>query len=290
MTDTITRAKKLFELGGHLGHRKSRLHPRARKYVYQIVDGVSIIDLEHTIGQIDDAVATLIAAAKEGKTILVVATKKSVAGYAAELAKGANMHFIVSKWLPGLLTNFNTITKNVKKLTEYKRQKEVGEWAKFVKHEQFALEKELRKLEKLYGGITAMQKLPDVLLVVDTKREKNSVSEARQTKIPVVAIVDTNCNPEEVAFPIMLNDDTPKAVEEVLAELVEAYQKHRVAAPTTPVEVKLVTTESVVEKPAEVLHEAAKVKVEEVKEEPKKATPKKKVVVKKVAKKTKAKK
>jgi len=230
MTDSFLRAKQLFELGAHLGHRKSRLHPRARQFVYQIIDGVSIIDLEHTVTQIDVAKHILTDAAKEQKSLLICATKKAVASRAAELAREVNAHYITTKWLPGLLTNFNTISKNVKKLIELKRQKEAGEWGKYVKHETVALEKEIRKLERLYSGIVGMTKIPDIMLVVDIKREKNAVEEARKSHIPVIAIVDTNCNPDEVQYPIMLNDDTPTAVDTVLTELLTAYKQNAVVA------------------------------------------------------------
>lgn len=225
MTDSFSRAKQLFELGGHLGHRKSRLHPRSRQFVYQIIDGVSIIDLEQTIEQIDVAKGVMVEAAKENKSILISATKKAVSHRAAELASSVGAHYITTKWLAGLLTNFNTISKNVKKLIELKRQKEAGEWSKYVKHETVALEKEIHKLERLYGGIVGMTKLPDLMLVIDIKREKNAVEEARKSGIPVIAIVDTNCNPDDVKYPIMLNDDTPNAVDAVLTELIEAYKK-----------------------------------------------------------------
>lgn len=233
MTDSFSRAKQLFELGAHLGHRKSRLHPRARQFVYQIIDGVSIIDLEHTVTQIDTAKHVLTDAAKEQKSLLICATKKAVASRAAELAREVNAHYITTKWLPGLLTNFNTISKNVKKLIELKRQKEAGEWGKYVKHETVALEKEIRKLERLYSGIVGMTKIPEIMLVVDIKREKNAVEEARKSHIPVIAIVDTNCNPDEVQYPIMLNDDTPTAVDAVLTELVAGYKQNAVVATDT---------------------------------------------------------
>jgi small subunit ribosomal protein S2 len=194
--------------------------------VYQIIDGVSIIDLEDTVEQIDIAKKVLAEAAKENKSLLICATKKAVAAHAAELARGANAHYITTKWLPGLLTNFNTISKNVKKLIELKRQKEAGEWSKYVKHETVALEKEIRKLERLYSGILNMNRIPDIMLVVDIKREKNAVDEAHKSHIPVIAIVDTNCNPDEVQYPIMLNDDTPTAVNTVLTEVMETYKRN----------------------------------------------------------------
>jgi small subunit ribosomal protein S2 len=224
MSDTQTRAKKLFDLGAHLGHRKNRLHPRSRPFVYQIIDGVSVIDLEKTIQQIDAAKQYISTAGHEGKGVLVVATKKSFAAAIGTMASQHGMFSITTKWLPGLLTNFDTITKNVQKLKELKRQRDAGEWQRYVKHEQVALEKEVRKLEKLYGGIEQMTKLPDVLIVIDIRREKNAITESQMMKIPVVAIVDTNCNPDDVAYPIIMNDDAPEAVQAVIAEIIEGYQ------------------------------------------------------------------
>ncbi len=236
MSDTLSRAKKLFELGAHLGHRKNRLHPRARKFVFQIIDGVSIIDLEQTVGQIDTAKAFLKKAGSDDMSLLVCATKKTIAPFAAKLAADVNAHYITNKWLPGLFTNFDTIAKNVKKLKTLKDQKMAGEWSKFVKHEQVALEKEMKKLERLYAGIVNMNKTPDAILIIDTKREKNSVTESTKIKIPMVAIVDTNCNPDEVTYPVVINDDTPQAVEAVLTELLSSYK--RVAKVVAPVEPK----------------------------------------------------
>jgi small subunit ribosomal protein S2 len=131
MSDTLSRAKKLFDLGAHLGHRKNRLHPRARKYVFQIVDGVSIIDLEKTIGQIDTAKAFLKQAGAEDKSLLFCATKKNIAAHTMKLAGEVGAHFITTKWLPGLFTNFDTIAKNVKKLRTLRDQKLAGEWGKY---------------------------------------------------------------------------------------------------------------------------------------------------------------
>ncbi len=252
MSDTLSRAKKLFELGAHLGHRKNRLHPRARKYVYQIIDGVSIIDLEQTVGQIDTAKTFLKKAGADDMSLLVCATKKTIAPFAAKLAGEVNAHYITNKWLPGLFTNFDTIAKNVKKLKTLKDQKMAGEWSKFVKHEQVALEKEMKKLERLYAGIANMNKTPDLILIIDTKREKNSVTESKKISIPTVAIVDTNCNPDEITYPVVINDDTPQAVEAVLTELLSVYK--RIPKVVTPAETKVAPATSgavaVVEKPA----------------------------------------
>jgi small subunit ribosomal protein S2 len=227
MSDTKTRAKKLFDMGAHLGHRKSRLHPRARKYVYDIIDGVSVIDLEQTIEQIDTAKGILANQAQVGDNkVLLVATKKSISQVAQSLANDAGMHFITTKWLPGLLTNFDTIAKNTKKLIELKRQRDAGEWGKFVKHEQVQLDRTVKKLERLYGGVISMHGLPHIMIVIDTKKEKNAIKEASLYDIPVIAIVDTNCNPDEVGHPIVINDDSPETVISVLTEIIGEYKKN----------------------------------------------------------------
>lgn len=223
MSDTLTRAKKLFDLGGHLGHRKSRLHPKARPFIYEIIDGTSVIDLEQTIGQIDAAKKAIAESARNGESVLVVATKKAISSHIMKTSKDANVHYITAKWLPGLLTNFDTIVKNVRKMTQLKKQKETGEWSKFVKHEQVALEKQVRKLERLYTGVETMTRLPNILVVIDIKREKNSITEAKKNNIPVIAIVDTNCDPNDVSFPIILNDDAPEAVFATFDELIAEH-------------------------------------------------------------------
>ncbi len=264
MTDNLARAQKLFDLGGHLGHRKSRLHPKARPYIYDIVDGTTVIDLEETLKQLDLAKKMMLESAQNGKTLLVVATKKTVAQSVMQFAKDANIYFITTKWLPGLLTNFDTIAKNTKKLVDLKRQKDAGEWAKYVKHEQVSLDKQVRKLEKLYGGVVNMHRLPDVLFVIDIKREKNAITEAHKNKIPVIAIVDTNCDPNEVNYPIMLNDDAPEAVINVAEEIITSYSKN----------VKKEAPKDVIAEPPKVISQAPKVTEVSKKSEEVEITPK----------------
>ena len=163
--------ERLFQLGAHLGHKKNRLHPKARKFIYKIVNGVSIIDLTKTVTHLDTAKKLLKEYAKEGKVILVVVTKKVANHEAYEICKTNDIPCITTKWLPGLLTNFETIMKNVKKLQTYKEQQITGEWDKFVKHERIQLSKEMVKLEKLYGGLLNLKKKPDALFIVDIKKE-----------------------------------------------------------------------------------------------------------------------
>ena len=217
--------RELFALGAHLGHKKNRLHPKARKYVYQIVNGVSIIDLTKTVNKLEQAKAFLTAQAKEGKSLLMVATKKIVNQHAANLCREHSIPFVSMKWQSGLLTNFQTIIKNVKKLQMLKDQKANGEWEKYVKHERMALDKHLMRLERFYGGLLTLTKHPDILFIIDSKKERNALIEAKSNNIPVVGIIDTNSDPDQLDFPIVLNDDSPVVLERVISELIQSYVK-----------------------------------------------------------------
>lgn len=216
--------KPLFEAGLHLGHKKNRLHPKAKKYVYTIQNGVTIIDLTITAKQLENAKNFLQKCFKEDKKLLVVATKKVASKFTFELCREKNIPHITTKWLPGLLTNFDTIIKNVKRLTELKHARDEGEWNSLIKHERVKHNKQVVRLEKFYGGIVNLTKKPDVLFIVDIRKEKNAVSEAIKSRIPVVAIVDTNSNPFDVEYPIVANDDSPTSVQFLIHELLENYQ------------------------------------------------------------------
>ncbi|QQG43945.1 MAG: 30S ribosomal protein S2 [Candidatus Roizmanbacteria bacterium] len=219
--------QELFEIGAHLGHKKNRLHPKAKSYIYKIINGISIIDLTKTVNNLTQAKKFLNETAKQQKIMLVVATKKIVNQYATEICKNNNLPYITTKWLPGLLTNFSAIIKNVKHLQELKDQKERGEWDKFVKHERIKLDKDLLKLEKFYGGLLDLNKKPDVLLIIDSKKERNALIEAQKNLIPVVGIIDTNSDPNQIDFSILINDDSPSVLQRILSELVSAYVKGR---------------------------------------------------------------
>lgn len=217
--------KPLFEAGLHLGHKKNRLHPQAKKFIYKIESGISIIDLAHTASQLNAARAFLSASAKEGKKLLIVATKKVAVPLATELGKKNNIPYVTTKWLPGLLTNFETIMKNVNRLKELKEQKTKGEWDKLLKHERVKLNKQIRRLEKFYGGLINLEKRPDVLFIMDIRKERNAVIEAKKMGIVVVAVTDTNVDPGEVDYPIVANDDSPTSVTYLLSQLIENYSK-----------------------------------------------------------------
>ncbi len=217
--------EELFAAGAHLGHKTNRVHPKARKYIYTIENGVSIIDLTQTAALLKEAKEFVDKLAAENKVLLVVMTKRMSSVKVNEVCQKTGLPYINVKWPAGLLTNFDNIMKNVKQLKTMREEKLAGEWEKFVKHEQVALSKNLNRLERLYGGIATLEKLPDALFVVDIKKEKNAVKEAREKNIPVVAIADTNINPDLVDYPIPANDDSPVSIEYFVNEIVEAYNK-----------------------------------------------------------------
>lgn len=234
-TVQLKEIKPLFEAGLHLGHKKNRLHPMAKRFVYKIESGISIIDLAFTVTQLNAAKAFLTASAKEGKKLLVVATKKVAVPMASELCKKYDIPCVTTKWLPGLLTNFETIMKNVNRLKELKEEKAKGEWDKLLKHERVKLNKQVIRLEKFYGGIINLEKKPDVLFIMDIRKERNAVIEAKKTGIVVVAVTDTNVNPADVDYPIVANDDSPTAVTYLLSELIETYGAQHVKSQNSKV-------------------------------------------------------
>ena len=215
--------EKLFAAGAHLGHKKNRLHPKARKYVYKMVNGVAVIDLTQTAEQLGIAKDYLKEAAKNGKRLLVVGTKRVASQFVQDFCKEKGIPHITTKWMPGLLTNFETLSKNTKKMIDYEVGKADGSWEQFVKHERTKMQKDLNRLKRLYGGIEDMKKKPDVLFIIDIKREKNALKEAKQNGIPVIAITDTNTNPDTVDYPVVANDDSPTSAHYVIESILSAY-------------------------------------------------------------------
>ena len=223
MADSTKVIEKLFEIKAHLGHKTNRVHPKSKKYIYTVENGVSIIDLTITAEFLNKAKEYMANLAQENKTLLTVVTKKIASQQIQSLCQKFSTPYITNKWPAGLLTNFETIMKNIKKLNQLKKEKGEGVWQKFVKHDRVKLEKELTKLEKNYGGLVELVKLPDALLIVDIKKEKNAVIEALKNNIPIVAITDTNVNPDQIDFPIPANDDSLSSVEYIIKELIDAY-------------------------------------------------------------------
>ncbi|OGK23784.1 30S ribosomal protein S2 [Candidatus Roizmanbacteria bacterium RIFCSPLOWO2_01_FULL_37_12] len=224
--------KELFDVKAHLGHKSSRVHPKAKKYIYTIQNGISIIDLTKTAEFLEKALQFVKQLAKENKILLMIATKKIASSKIQELCQKNSIPYVTNKWPAGLLTNIETITKNIKKLIQMKKEKTDGSWQKFVKHDRLKLEKELSKFERGYGGLIQMTKLPDALFIVDIKKEKNAVNEALRISIPVIAIADTNVDPHVVDFPIPANDDSLSSIEYIVNKVVDIYVKNKSESPS----------------------------------------------------------
>lgn len=227
MTNIDTRIEEMFAAGAHLGHKTNRVHPKSYKNIYTVENGVSIIDLTITAAYLEKALAYIADLGKENKILLIIVTKRVSSAFTQELCQKNNIPYVTVKWPAGLLTNFDMIIKNAKKLKSMKEGRNNGEWSKFVKHEQVQMAKVVNRMERLYGGLVALTKKPDALFVVDIKKEKNSVKEAIDTKIPVIAITDTNSNPDLIQYPIPANDDSSTSIEYFVKAIVDAYSNSK---------------------------------------------------------------
>ncbi|MBS5855067.1 MAG: 30S ribosomal protein S2 [Clostridium sp.] len=215
----VVAMKQLLEAGVHFGHQTRRWDPRMAEYIFQARNGIHIIDLQKTSKKLDEAYSFVKEQAEEGKTILFVGTKKQAQECVKEAAERCGMYYIDQRWLGGMLTNFKTIRTRVERLKELERMQEDGTFEVLPKKEVIVLKKEMEKLEKNLGGIKEMEQLPGVLFVVDPKKERTAILEAKKLNIPVVGLVDTNCNPEDVDYAIPGNDDAIRAVK-LIADVV----------------------------------------------------------------------
>ena len=217
--------RELLEVGVHFGHQTRRWNPKMARYIFGERNGLYIIDLLKTVENLKKAGKFLTELVAQGGMVLFVGTKKQARGTIALEATRCGMFYVNNRWLGGMLTNFQTIKKSVGRLKELKRMEEEGTFALFPKKEVIQLGKEKEKLEKNLSGIEQMDKLPAALFVIDIKKEKIAVSEANKLEIPVVALVDTNCDPDEVTFCIPGNDDAIKAVKVLCSRIADAILK-----------------------------------------------------------------
>ncbi|MBP3502517.1 MAG: 30S ribosomal protein S2 [Clostridia bacterium] len=208
----VVAMKQLLEAGVHFGHQTRRWDPKMAEYIFQARNGIHIIDLQKTSKKIDEAYEFMRSQAEEGKKVLFVGTKKQAQECMKEAAEKSGMYYVNQRWLGGMLTNFGTIRKRVERLNELETMQEDGTFDVLPKKEVILLKKEMEKLEKNLGGIKDMTEIPGVLFVVDPKKERIAILEARKLNIPVVGLVDTNCNPEDVDYAIPGNDDAIRAV------------------------------------------------------------------------------
>jgi len=208
----VVTMKSLLESGVHFGHQVKRWDPRMKKYIFAERNGIHIIDLQKTIASIKDSYEAVRKIVASGKSVLFVGTKKQAQQAIAKEAERCGMYYVNNRWLGGMLTNFSTIKKSLQRLKKIEKMEVDGTFDNLTKKEVANLQKEKAKLEKNLGGIKDMKELPGVLFIIDTHKEQIAVAEARRMGIPVVAVVDTNCNPEGITYPIPGNDDAIRAI------------------------------------------------------------------------------
>ncbi len=281
----VVAMKQLLEAGVHFGHQTRRWDPKMAEYIFQARNGIHIIDLQKTSKKLDEAYAFLKEQAEQGKTVLFVGTKKQAQECVKEAAEKCGMYYVNERWLGGTLTNFTTIRKRIGRLVELEKMQEDGTFDVLPKKEVILLKKEMEKLEKNLGGIKEMTGIPGVMFIVDPKKERIGILEARKLGIPVIGLVDTNCNPEDVDYAIPGNDDAIRAVKliaDCMASAViegrqgesmdveEAMTDEEIAEPTDMEEVVAETTETVEEPVQEMAEEVVEEKAKRAKKTTKK--------------------
>jgi len=224
---SVIAMKQLLEAGVHFGHQTRRWNPKMAEYIFTERNGIYIIDLQKTVKKIEEAYAFMRSVSEEGGEVLFVGTKKQAQDAIREEAERVGMHFVNARWLGGMLTNFKTIRKRVDRLFQLKKMEEDGTFELLPKKEVIKLNGEMNKLEKYLGGIKTMQKLPSCLFIVDSRKERNAIAEARKLNIPIIAIVDTNCDPDEVYYVIPGNDDAIRAVKLIAQTMSNAIVEGR---------------------------------------------------------------
>ncbi|MBA4544063.1 MULTISPECIES: 30S ribosomal protein S2 [Thermoactinomyces] len=223
----VVSMKQLLEAGVHFGHQTRRWNPKMGKYIFTERNGIYIIDLQKTVKMMEQAYNFVRELAANGGNILFVGTKKQAQEAVKEEAERCDMFYVNHRWLGGTLTNFQTIRKRIERLHELERMEEDGTFDVLPKKEVILLKKEQAKLEKFLGGIKHMKKLPDAIFVIDPRKERIAVAEARKLNIPIVAIVDTNCDPDEVDYVIPGNDDAIRAVRLFTGKIADAILEGR---------------------------------------------------------------
>ena len=222
---TELKFEELLEAGCHFGHLKRKWNPKMAPYIFKEHNGIHVIDLQKTIAKAEEAGAALKQIAKSGKKVLFVATKKQAKDIVAEIAKSCDQPFVTERWPGGMLTNFTTIRKAVKKMNNLDQMMNDKTFSNISKRERLQIPRERAKLDKNLGSIADLNRLPSALFIVDINKEHIAVAEARRLNIPTFAIVDTNCNPDLIDFPIPANDDASKSIAAILKYMAEAIQE-----------------------------------------------------------------
>ena len=240
----VVSMKQLLEAGVHFGHQTRRWNPKMARYIFTERNGIYIIDLQKTVKKLDEAYMFVRDVVADGGEILFVGTKKQAADSIKEEALRCNMHYVNARWLGGMMTNFKTIQKRIGRLRQLRAMQEDGTFNLLPKKEVIKLQLEIEKLEKFLGGIQNMRNLPKALFVVDPKKERIAVLEAKKLGIPVVAIVDTNCDPDEVDYVIPGNDDAIRAVKLIAGAMADAVIEANQGTAVAPAEEEAQTEEA----------------------------------------------
>lgn len=224
---SVVSMKQLLEAGVHFGHQTRRWNPKMATYIFTERNGIYIIDLAKTVKKLEEAYFFVRDIAASGESVLFVGTKKQAQDAIKEEAERCNMFFVNARWLGGMLTNFKTMRSRITRLNQLKKMEEDGTFNLLPKKEVIKLQLEMAKLEKYLGGVKDMKKLPGAMFIVDPRKEKNAIAEARKLGIPVVAIVDTNCDPDEVDYVIPGNDDAIRAIKLISSTMANAVLEGR---------------------------------------------------------------
>ena len=235
MPDTVT-IKQLLEAGAHFGHQTGRWHPRMKNYIFTKRNGIHIIDLEKTAVMLDKACVVVRDVVAEGGTILFVGTKKQAQESVEEEARRCGMYYVNLRWLGGMLTNFATIQARVDQLVRLEDQQARGEFGRLTKKEILKLGEKIERMNRQMGGFKEMTTLPSALFIIDPTKERIALAEARRMGIPVVAIVDTNCNPDDIDHIIPANDDAIRAIKLVCSKIADAVLEGKIGVAAVPVE------------------------------------------------------
>lgn len=227
MSDQKTLMREMLANAVHFGHKTTKWNPKMAPFLYGKKNGVHIFDLNQTYQGLMDATEFLRGAAMQGKTILFVSTKPQATQFVREQAEKCGMPYVTSKWIPGLLTNFKTIRSRVKYMLALKEERENGGFEKFTKKEASDLNKQIEKLESALGGVANLEKIPDAVIVLDCMRDRIAVQEAQKMHTTVVAVVDSNVDPDGIKYPIPGNDDAIKSITFLLGHLSNAIQEGR---------------------------------------------------------------
>lgn len=219
---SVVSMKQLLEAGVHFGHQTRRWNPKMAQYIFTERNGIYIIDLQKTVKKLEEAYSFVRSLSAEGKSVLFVGTKKQAQDSVKDEAERAGAYFVNARWLGGMLTNFRTIRRRIERLTQLRNMEADGTFDLLPKKEVIKLNLEIDKLEKFMGGIKEMKQIPGALFIVDPRKERIAVAEAKKLGIPIVAIVDTNCDPDEIDYVIPGNDDAIRAVKLISATMANA--------------------------------------------------------------------